>query len=88
MLDHEAIAYSINAKLHKIGIDPEVNGQPSHTAELVSLIVREIVRAIKRDAEVKVNVSTIVNTSGISSTPGTPEIHQGTGSGAGFGKVI
>ena len=87
MLDAERIARNINKKLKNIGINPEVNGEPSHTANLVSTICSEIVKAIKRDAEVQTTVITTVNTQGISSSPGTPEVHIGSGSGQGLGKI-
>lgn len=71
MLDSEKITQRVNRQLDRIGIDSKVNGEDSHTAELVRLIVREIVRAIKTDAVVK----TFVNTAG------TPTQHTGTGEG-------
>ena len=77
MLDTTQIVNKINSKLDGIGINSEVSGEPSHTANLVSLIVSEIITAIKRDAQ----VNTTVNTSGVSSAPGSPEVHTGYGSG-------
>jgi len=78
MLDSSRITHDINKHLSEIGINPEVNGVPSHTANLVALIVENIVRAIQNDAEVR----TTVNTRGVSSPPGSIEIHTGEGIGA------
>jgi len=77
MLDPQKITNRINSKLNGIGINPQVNGEPSHTANLVSIIVNEIIMAIKTDAQ----VNTTVDTAGLSSIPGTAEIHKGWGKG-------
>ena len=77
MLNAKLISDKVNKQLRGIGINSEVNGEPSHTANLVEIIVSEIIIAIKRDAQ----VNTIVNTTGVSSTPGTPEAHVGNGVG-------
>ena len=87
-LNHEAISRRINRQLKDIGIQPEVNGQPSHTANLVSIIVKEIVAEIQSKAEVATVVNTAVNTQGVSASPGMPEFQLGTGTGKGTGRVF
>ncbi len=77
MISTETIIKKIINKLSSIGINPEVNGEPSHTANLIAIIVEETISEIKRNAE----VTTVVNTTGISGHPGTPESHMGTGYG-------
>ena len=76
-IDADRVTRKVVGKLKDIGINPEYNGIPSHTSNLVYLIVKEILDEITRYGE----VSTVVNTTGISNHPGTPESHQGTGYG-------
>lgn len=71
MISHEKITQKIIRGLDGIGISSKVGGQDSHTANLVRLIVKEIVLAIKTDSV----VNTVVKTSG------TPTQHAGTGRG-------
>jgi len=77
MINPKNITNNVVRRLESIGINPEVNGKPSHTANLVELIVNAIIEEIQLNAEVK----TVVSTSGISSYPGTIEQHTGTGIG-------
>ncbi len=77
MLNAKKISDKINKQLRGIGINPEVNGEPSHTANMIEIIVKEIILSIQMDAQ----VITTVNTTGISSSVGTPEVHNGTGQG-------
>lgn len=77
MISSNRITNNIVSKLNKIGINSEYNGVPSHTAEMIKLIVEEIIKEIKINGE----VHTIVNTTGIANHPGTPEHQQGIGYG-------
>jgi len=77
MLNAKKISNKINGQLKGLGINPEVNGEPSHTANMIEVIVKELITAIKRDAEVR----TSVNTMGVSGSPGSPESHKGVGMG-------
>jgi hypothetical protein len=54
----KSISDKVIAQLESIGIDSKVNGDDSHTANMIKIIVREIVLALKRDAEVIVQVTT------------------------------
>lgn len=60
MLTSEKIVQRIIRQLDQIGISSKVGGSDSHTAELVRLIVQEIITSIKTDAI----VDTVVQTSG------------------------
>lgn len=71
MLNSSKISTRVISKLDSIGIRSTVGGRPSETAELVKLIVGEIVFALQQEAVVK----TIVTTAG------SPTNHTGTGSG-------
>lgn len=71
MLDSEKITKRIIQQLDNIGISSKVGGKDSHTAELVRLIVQEIIRSIKTDAM----VDTVVQTTG------SPTVHTGFGKG-------
>ena len=78
-LNPDVITQRINSKLKSIGIEPTINGEPSHTANLVSLIVNEIIRGIMTQAEVETVVNTTVTTTG------GPNAQTGTGFGTGKG---
>ncbi len=77
MIDPDRITRNVVSKLSDIGINPEYNGVPSHTSNLVYLIVKAIVDEITTYGE----VNTVVNTKGISSSPGSLEVHNGKGYG-------
>lgn len=71
MLDANAIARKIISKLDNIGIDSKVDGRDSQTADMIKIIVEEIISAIKTQGEVFVEVQ----------TAGTPTLHTGKGNG-------
>ena len=77
MMSSTRITNNIVSKLKGIGINSEYNGEPSHTAEMIRIIVEEVLKEITRNGE----VHTVVNTTGVASQPGTPETQSGTGYG-------
>ena len=78
MINRDRIVRNIVSKFKEIGIDKEVNGEPSHTAKLVEAIVNEIIKEITTYGEVQ-NIQ--VTTRGVASQPGSLEIHTGEGNG-------
>jgi len=71
-LSEDSITRTIINQLDGIGIDSRVNGSPSHTANLVKIIVSAIINEIRSSAI----VSTTVTTAGSASS------HTGTGTGS------
>ena len=70
-LNEDKIADRIIRQLDGIGIDSKVDGDLSHTANLVKLIVSEVINAIRADAVVYTRVQ----------TTGSANAHTGTGTG-------
>lgn len=71
MINASNISQKIISQLDKLGIDSKVDGKDSETANMIKVIVAEIISAIKIDGEVVVSVA----------TTGTPTVHSGTGTG-------
>lgn len=70
-LNADLIARRVINQLDDIGIRSKVGGKDSETAQLVRIIVAELVRALQTEAR----VDTIVQTTG------SPTVHTGTGRG-------
>lgn len=70
-LNSELIARRVIGQLDDIGIRSKVGGKDSETAQLVRIIVAEVIRAIQAEAVVTVTVQ----------TTGSPTNHVGTGTG-------
>ena len=57
-LNPDTISNRVISQLDGIGINSRISGKPSHTANLIKILVAEIVKAIQLEGEVVTTVNT------------------------------